>query len=324
MARPLRVEYPGAYYHVLNRGNNQENIFLNNRDREKFIEYLEKASERFSIIIHTYCLMSNHFHLLVETPEPNLSVAMQWINVSYATYFNRKRGRHGHLFQGRFKAILIDADEYLKDLSRYIHLNPVRAKIESAPSNYNWSSYRSYIGMVKSPKFLDTDWILSTFGKNKKKARKNYQDFVEGVDVNSLANPGRQVTEGLILGDSDFIEWVKDKFLSNRKDNKEIPQLKKLKPKVSPDAVVDAVCKEFICSKDQLIIKGRKNNRPREVAIHIARDISGLSCTDLGLYFGGVSGALITMMYNRVSNEAANNRRFKGRIEKIKRQILNI
>ena len=102
MARPLRVDYPGAYYHVINRGNNQENIFKNKRDKEKFLEYLEKAGQRFSIIIHTYCLMNNHYHLLVQTPEPNLSVAMQWINVSYATYFNRKRGRHGHLFQGRF------------------------------------------------------------------------------------------------------------------------------------------------------------------------------------------------------------------------------
>ena len=107
MARPLRVEYPGAYYHVVNRGNNQENIYENDRDREKFLEYLERATERFSIVIHTYCLMSNHYHLLVETPEANLSLSMQWINVSYATYFNRKRDRHGHLFQGRFKANLI-------------------------------------------------------------------------------------------------------------------------------------------------------------------------------------------------------------------------
>ena len=109
MTRPLRVEYPDAFYHVINRGNNQEKIFKNDRDRQKFLEYLEIANERFAIIIHTYCLMSNHFHLLVQTPQANLSKAMQWINVSYATYFNRKRGRHGHVFQGRFKAILIDA-----------------------------------------------------------------------------------------------------------------------------------------------------------------------------------------------------------------------
>jgi len=123
MARLLRVEYPGAYYHVINRGNNQEKIYKNDRDREKFLEYLEKAAERFSIIIHTYCLMDNHYHLLVETPEANLSLVMQWINVSYATYFNRKRDRYGHQFQGRFKAILIDADEYLKHSSRPSILN---------------------------------------------------------------------------------------------------------------------------------------------------------------------------------------------------------
>lgn len=324
MARPLRVEYAGAYYHVINRGNNKENIFLNDRDREKFIEYLGKASERFSIVIHTYCLMSNHFHLLVETPEPNLSAAMQWINVSYATYFNRKRGRHGHLFQGRFKAILIDADEYLKQLSRYIHLNAVRAKIVSAPSEYKWSSYSYYIGKRKAPEFIETDWILSNFGKIKKEAKRNYKAFVEGVDIQSLENPSRHVTEGFILGNLDFIKWVKDNFLSTRIDNKEIPQLKKLKPKVELETVLQAVCKEFGCSEEQIIIKGRKNNKAREVAIHIARDMSGMSCTDLGKYFGGVSGALITMMYNRVTKDASKNRRLKGKINKIKQRILNI
>ena len=122
--------------------------------KEKFLEYLDKATERFSIIIHTHSLMNNHYHLLVETPEANLSVAMQWINVSYATYFNRKRDRHGHLFQGRFKAILIDADEYLKHLSRYIHLNPVRAEMVSSPAEYQWSSYAAFIGHQKAPQFV--------------------------------------------------------------------------------------------------------------------------------------------------------------------------
>ncbi|MBW2065942.1 MAG: transposase [Deltaproteobacteria bacterium] len=140
MARPLRVEYPGAYYHVMSRGNNQERIYEDDTDREKFLEYLGKASERFSIIIYTYCLMNTHYHLLVQTPEANLSLAMQWLNVSYATYLNRKRGRYGHLFQGRFKALLIDADGYLTHLSRYIHLNPVRAKMVSLPAEYPWSS----------------------------------------------------------------------------------------------------------------------------------------------------------------------------------------
>jgi putative transposase len=324
MARPLRVEYPGAYYHVINRGNNQENIFRNDRDKEKFLEYLKKVSERFSIIIHTYCLMSNHFHLLVQTPQPNLSVTMQWINVSYATYFNRKRGRHGHLFQGRFKAILIDADEYLKHLSRYIHLNPVRAKMVRTPSKYLWSSYAAFIGKIKAPPFLETGRLLSNFGKSKKEAERKYKDFVEAVDIKTVENPHRHVIEGFLLGDADFVNWVKETFLSGRQDEKEIPQLKKLKPKVQLETVLNAVCEEFGCNAEQIITKGRKQNKARGVAIHLARDLSGMSGKDLGLYFGEVSGALVTIMSNRIAQEAAQNRRFRKRLAKTKRRILNI
>lgn len=324
MARPLRIEYPGAFYHVINRGNNQENIFKNDRDKEKFLEYIEKAAERFSIIIHTYCLMSNHYHLLVETPEPNLSVAMQWINVSYATYFNRKQDRHGHLFQGRFKAILVDADAYLKHLSRYIHLNPVRAKMVSTPSEYVWSSYSFFIGSQKSPEYLQTGWLLTDFGKNKKEARQNYKEFVEGTDINEIENPYKNVAEGFLLGDIDFVNWVKETFLSKRSDEKEIPQLKRLKPKVSPESVVAAVGKAFKCSDEQIIAKGLKKNKAREAAIYLARDICALPGKDLGDFFGGVSGALITMMYNRIAEEVGQNRGFKNKLERIRKRIFNI
>ena len=153
MARSLRDEYPGAYYHLINRGNAGENIFDRDGDKEKFLQYLNKAVGRFSIIIHTYCLMANHYHLLVKTAQPNLSVAIQWLNASYAAYYNRKHRRSGHLFQGRYKAILIDADEYLRQLSRYIHLNPVRAKIVTKPAEYPWSSYRATTGLSKRPLF---------------------------------------------------------------------------------------------------------------------------------------------------------------------------
>ena len=324
MTRPLRVEYPNAYYHVINRGNYQEKIFINDRDKEKFLEYLEKAAERFSIIFHSYCLMDNHYHLLVQTPDPNLSKAMQWINVSYATYFNRKRDRHGHLFQGRFKAILIDADEYLKHLSRYIHLNPVRAKMVSSPAEYLWSSYGAFIGQQDTPQFLETNWLLTNFGKNKKQARRSYQDFVEKVDAKSLENPSDQVSEGFLLGDGNFIKWVKETFLSGRNDEKEIPQLKKLKPRVAIEDVVRVVSEQFKCSENHIIAKGRKNNKAREVAIYLTRDMSGVSCKDLGLYFGGVSGALITIMHKRIAEKSAQSRRFKRRIDTIRKQIFNI
>ncbi|MDA3902779.1 MAG: transposase, partial [Desulfuromusa sp.] len=146
MSRQLRIVYPGAYYHVTSRGNERKDVFKSQRDREKFLEYLTSATERYGAVVHAFCLMSNHYHLLLETPEGNLSQIMRHINGAYTTYFNMKRKRSGHLFQGRFKAILIEADEYLTELSRYIHLNPVRAGIVEKPEQYKWSSYMCYTG----------------------------------------------------------------------------------------------------------------------------------------------------------------------------------
>ena len=127
MSRPLRIEYPGAFYHVTSRGNERKMVFQNSRDRERYLSYLESAHERYGAVIHVYCLMGNHYHLLLETPRGNLSQIIHHINGAYTTYFNVKRDRSGHLFQGRFKGILVEKDAYCKELSRYIHLNPVRA-----------------------------------------------------------------------------------------------------------------------------------------------------------------------------------------------------
>ena len=324
MARPLRVEYPGAFYHVVSRSNSRERLYAGPRDYEKFLQYLEKASERFALIIHAYCLMGNHYHLLVETPEPNLSMAMQWLNVSYATYFNRKQDRNGHLFQGRFKAILIDADAYLKHLSRYIHLNPVSAGLISTPGQYRWSSYPAYIGEQRPPKFLMTDMLLENFGQRKNEAIKNYQEFVEGVDINAVKYPSNQLAGGFILGDTDFVNWVKNTFLSQREDEKEIPQLKKLKPRVDPEIIVEQVSNVFKSEVAKILQKGLKRNKPREVAIYLSRELSRLSCKDLGVFFGGVSGALITMMNKRIIEEIDRDRSLKRKVKKIKNQIFNI
>ena len=154
MARPLRIQFPGAFYHVTARGNEQKNIFRSNRDREKFLSYLESAVDRYGVVIHAYCLMDNHYHALIETPKGNLSQIMRHINGAYTTYFNTKRRRAGHLFQGRFKAILVDRDEYATTLSRYIHLNPVRAGMVALPEEYPWSSYHYYVGRKKVPEWL--------------------------------------------------------------------------------------------------------------------------------------------------------------------------
>ena len=321
MARPLRVEYPGAYYHVINRGNAGERIFKNKRDKEKFLEYLAIAVERFSIVVHTYCLMDNHYHLLLQTREANLSKAIQWLNVSYATYFNKKRQRSGHLFQGRFNAILVDADNYLVQLSRYIHLNPVQAKIIASPDEFPWSSYPAYTEKMKCPGWLTTGEILSHFAKRKNTSIKKYRSFVEELDVASLEDPGKETFGGLILGDGSFIKWVQSTFLASQ-DNSEIPQLKIMQQKVPLDRIVDAVCAAYNCEKETIMQKGKHRSLERGMAIFLARDLSGLSGKELGRHFG-VSGAAITMRYNQFSKESATDKKLQKQLLKIKKQTLS-
>ncbi|MDY6950970.1 MAG: transposase, partial [Thermodesulfobacteriota bacterium] len=301
MARPLRIEYPGAFYHVIHRGNAGEAIFRSKGDRGKLLENVAKAVERFGMKVHTYCLMTNHYHFLVETPQPNLSRAFQWINVSYAAYFNRKGDRTGHLFQGRFKSILVDADEYMKHLSRYIHLNPLRADMAKQLLSYPWSSYPAFAGKVKAPDWLEVDRLLSLFGKSRKRACAAYRKFVEGVEATEVENPEKDVVGGFILGSAAFVNWVTETHLSHRTGKKEIPQLKGLKPRLTPDDVVAAVAKEFDCHAETIVEKGRKGNTARDVAIYLARDLTGVSGTRLGAHFGNISGAGITVRYTHVA-----------------------
>lgn len=268
--------------------------------------------------------MDNHYHLLLETPEPNLSKTMQWISTSYAQYFNTKRKRRGHLFQARFKSILVEADEYFRHLSRYIHLNPLKAKMVEELEEYKWSSYNAFVGTVKKPDWLEIGWMLSTFGKTKKEKYKKYKEFVESVDIRKIKNPGRHAVMGFILGEHDFVEWVKTTFLAFKEDSKEVPQLKRLKPRVLPEAIVSEVGKEFKSSAEDILVKGRKNNLARDVAICLSKDHCGIPFKDLGEYFGNVTGASITMTYNRIAKEIERNKRLKGRVKRLKKRIFKI
>jgi REP-associated tyrosine transposase len=323
MARPLRVEYPGAFYHVMNRGNDGKRLFISKRDHEKFLENLGQAAERFDLRIHTYCLMSNHYHLLVETPQANLSRAFHWFHAAYATYFNVKRKRQGHVFQGRYKALLIDADAYLKQLSRYIHLNPLRANMVTQLDEHPWSSYPAFIGKAKSPEWLHTDWLFSQFAKTPKTARRKYKRFVEETNLATLQNPFMKSTGGFILGELDFVNWVKDTFLKKESTNKEIPQLKILKPQIGLDTIIAAVAETFECEADQIIHKGTKGNQARDIAIYLSRELTGETSVYLGERFGHVSGANITMRYKVIANALVKgNRKLKSKINSIRKRII--
>jgi REP-associated tyrosine transposase len=203
MARPLRIEFAGALYHVTSRGDRREAIFEDDDDRLLFLAVLKEVVERFNWLCHAYCLMSNHYHLMVETPDGNLSKGMRQLNGMFTQASNRRHHRTGHLLQGRFKGILVDKQSYLLELARYVVLNPVRAGLVKRPEAYPWSSYRAMIGTASVPSWLATDGLLSQFGKRRAEARQRYRRFVqEGKGRPSIWSELRQQ---MYLGDEKFV-----------------------------------------------------------------------------------------------------------------------
>lgn len=209
MTRPLRIEFPGALYHVTSRGDRREAIFEDNEDRLIFLHTLAEVVERFNWLCHAYCLMTNHYHLLVETPDGNLSKGMRHLNGVYTQATNRRHARTGHLFQGRFKGILIDKDSYLLELTRYVVLNPVRADMVSQPGKWQWSSYRAMIGKTPAPDWLSVDGILAQFAKRRATAQRRYAEFVkQGIKNESI---WRELQQQIYLGDEKFVKRMQRK-----------------------------------------------------------------------------------------------------------------
>lgn len=203
MARPLRLEFSGALYHVTARGDRREDIFFRDEDRREFLSVLGEVCERFNWIVHAYCLMTNHYHLLIETVDGNLWRGMRQLNGVYTQRFNRQHELVGHLFQGRYKAILVQKDAYLLELTRYVVLNPVRANMVADPVDWPWSSYRACIGEAPAPVWLDTDWLLGQFGDERQPAIAGYRQFVlAGVGDPSPLN---RVRHQVLLGDDVFV-----------------------------------------------------------------------------------------------------------------------
>ncbi|MDD5773098.1 MAG: transposase [bacterium] len=221
MARPIRIEYEGAIYHVTSRGNAKRDIFKDDIDRNTFIKILKQAVISYNLICHGYCLMDNHFHLILETPDGNLSKGMRHINGVYTQAYNKRHKSAGHIFQGRYKAIVIERDSYLLEVSRYVVLNPVRAGMVEKAKKWNWSSYNSTAGLKTTENWLTVDWILSQFGKREKEARKKYMEFVrEGKGQGSI---WEEVKGQSILGGQKFTDKLIE-YLAGNKDIKEIPK----------------------------------------------------------------------------------------------------
>ena len=306
MGRPLRIEYHDAFYHITARGNEQHNIFKSNRDRERFLGYLESASERYKAIIHTYSLMDNHYHILLQTPAGNLSQIMHHINGAYTNYFNVKRKRSGHLFQGRYKALLVDIDGYAQELSRYIHLNPVKAGMVEKPEQYKWSSYRDYINVNKSSKWLCIDFVLSLFSIKTSIAKKQYRRFVESMIDVEYESPLRNVFASTILGGRSFINQIREKHLDRKKSDRDLPDLKQFYEMPDLEKIIKQAAK--VLNEDAALLK--------RVQIYLCHKFSGQKLKEIGLHFGiGVSG--VSQASRRVALQIKDDKKLKKKIDKI-------
>lgn len=225
MARPLRIEFPGAFYHVTTRGNARADIFEDDNDRNLFCSVLGQVVKRFNWICHAYCLMSNHYHLLIETPDGNLSAGMRQLNGIYTQAFNRKHCKDGHLFKGRFKAVLVEKESHLLELCRYVVLNPVRAHMVKVPGDYEWSSYLSTLGKRQKPDLLTTEWVLSNFSSSLRKARSEYQQFVKD-GIEGKESPWEKLSGQVVLGSETFLNKLKD-LLCEKEGISEIPRIQR-------------------------------------------------------------------------------------------------
>lgn len=221
MARQLRIEYDGAVYHITSRGNNRKPIYKDDEDRRIFLETLQKTNEKYNWICHAYCLMNNHYHLVIETNDGNLSKGMRLLNGVYTQTYNRRHDKVGHIFQGRYKAILIQKESHLLEVCRYVVLNPVRAKAVEKPEQWEWSSYRGTSGIEKPDSCLTTELVLGQFSTRKSYAVNKYREFIEaGAGEPTI---WKKVKGKSILGEAEFIENM-NSYINGYRDIREIPK----------------------------------------------------------------------------------------------------
>jgi len=330
MARPLRIYVPGAWYHVTARGNERRDIVRDDTDREGFLRRLAAMPERFRLSLYAYVLMQNHFHLLVEPSEDNLSRAMQWLNVSYSQWFNRRHQRTGHLFQGRFKSIVVDWQRWGLELSRYVHLNPVRtgrqglgkaeragykvgvgkavgsqvvrARLEALHA-WRWSSYPAYAGLAVVASWLNCEPVLGLLGGKRGERQTAYRRYVERAVLEGAAeSPWGQVQGQTVLGDQEYVAQMQ---ASLRGDSKEQAGLKQLKKRPSWDEVIRVV--EEMKGEPWEAFREQRGDWGRDVALWLGRMEGGLRLKDLaeaaGLgHYGSVWTALRQLEQRRVED----------------------
>ena len=320
MSRPLRIEYPDAWYHVMNRGRRSEKIFHEKHDYNTFLELLRESVEMWNVRIVAYSLMTNHYHILIQTPEANLSRCMRHLNGVYTQRFNRHHHCDGQLFRGRYKSMLVDGDSYLLQLVRYIHRNPLRAGAVNKLNEYNWSSHKGYLSNDKKWDWLYKGFILSMLTSDKKQWQRAYKQFVALEDSEEISQVFKREKMPSLLGSKRFIQWVKDRFF-HQKDHREVPESSSLVPEI--ETIKEVVCKAYhITMPDLLKSKRGVFNEPRNAAIYLSRLLryNGLDEIYKGFHMSRYSSA--SSAIERMKNKLSRSMEMRERVEKIRLQLV--
>lgn len=319
MSRPLRIEYPGAWYHVMNRGRRREEIYTERNDYRLFIEILKESAELFNIKIAAYCLMPNHYHLLLHTPDGNLSKGMRQINGIYAQRFNRVHQYDGQLFRGRYKSILVDVDSYLLELLRYIHKNPLRAGLSDDLNDYEWSSHRAYLSDAKRWDWLYKEFPFSLFAKDRKESRRVYKRYMGEYEGDKISQIFQKKKLPSILGKENFVYWVKNRFFE-RKGHIEVPDSKLLAP--DKERIQEFVCRTYGITKGELV-KSRRGtfNEPRSVAIYLTRMIRSDGLMDICKDYNLKKYSSASSIVENVKKKLLKDRKFRNRIKKLSQKF---
>ncbi len=315
MSRPLRIEYPGAWYHVMNRGRRGENVFSDKEDYDRFLELLKDSSEMWNVRIAAYCLMSSHYHILIQTPDANLSRFMRHVNGVYTQRFNWFHGCDGPLFRGRFKSILVDKDAYLLQLVRYIHRNPLEAGIVDKLDTYDWSSHQGYISRAKKWDWLYKDFVLCMFANDKRQQRRAYRQFVTKENTEEIVGVFEGKRLPWLLGSERFMDWVKDRFFEG-KHHKEVPDSRRLAP--DREKIKKEVCRFYQVKQDDLIISKRGVfNEPRNVAIFLSRRLRGDLLEEIGEDFNLNRYSSVSTAIERTKAQMSRDRKLKQKVKKL-------
>ena len=322
MARPLRIEFAGALYHLTGRGNARQPIFLDQQDYARFIQLLVDSIQRYDVSLHAYVLMGNHYHLIAETEKANLGRWMHWVTTAYTVYFNRRHRRVGHLFQGRYKSVLVEEKGYLLTLSRYLHLNPVRGRIigrgdpvqrRKRLRAWGWSSYPAYSGLSKAPLWLTQERVLQEMGGRVGQRRVSYRRFVEEGLLREIENPLEAVAWQTVLGREHFVRRLRDRVAS-RKELREVPALRQLRRRKEMEPILAEVAKAYRRTKEELLRPGTKGNEARAVAMVLIWDSCGMKLHEIGELFGGTGYTAVAQMIAR-TKEKDRRQKLRFRLE---------